>query len=77
MQTNGSAYISPLRIGIYTFIEIYVITFQHALNFTLAGFDARLNRRYPMLVKQHMTPSDPLACAIKDVASAQKTTFAT
>ncbi|MCT8342325.1 MULTISPECIES: hypothetical protein [Photorhabdus] len=24
-----------------------------------------------------MTPSDPLACAIKDVASAQKTTFAT
>ncbi|PHM66596.1 hypothetical protein Xkoz_03827 [Xenorhabdus kozodoii] len=30
-----------------------------------------------MLVKQHMTPSDPLACAIKDVASAQKTTFAT
>ncbi|WP_252404059.1 hypothetical protein [Escherichia coli] len=24
-----------------------------------------------------MTPADPLSCAIKDVASAQKTTFAT
>ncbi|WP_242688784.1 transposase [Photorhabdus tasmaniensis] len=64
-------------IGIYTFIEINVITFQHAFNFSIAGLDARLNRRYPMLVRQHMTPSDPLACAIKDVACTQKTTFAT
>ena len=47
------------------------------LNLSFAGPDARLQRRYHTLVKLHMTPSAPLACAIKDVASARKTTFAT
>ncbi|WP_340613341.1 hypothetical protein [Xenorhabdus thailandensis] len=34
-------------------------------------------RRYQTPVKQHMTPSTPLASAVKDIACAQKTTFAT
>lgn len=56
---------------------VNAITLQHALNLPFAGPDARLNRRYHTLVKLHMTPADPLSCAIKDVASSQKTTFAT
>ncbi|MGG2143863.1 hypothetical protein [Symbiopectobacterium sp. RP] len=49
----------------------------HDLNLSIGGIDARLNRRYQRLVKQHMTPPAPLASAVKDLACAQKTTFAT
>ncbi|NLS43298.1 hypothetical protein EXD76_02665 [BEV proteobacterium] len=49
----------------------------HDLNLSIGGMDARLNRRYQRLVKQHMTPAAPLASALKDLACAQKTTFAT
>ncbi|MGG2143648.1 hypothetical protein [Symbiopectobacterium sp. RP] len=49
----------------------------HNLNLSIGGIDARLNRRYQRLVKQHMTPPAPLASAVKDLACAQKTTFAT
>ncbi|NLS43132.1 hypothetical protein EXD76_01485, partial [BEV proteobacterium] len=49
----------------------------HDLNLSISGIDARLNRRYQRLVKQHMTPAAPLASALKDLACAQKTTFAT
>ncbi|NLS43768.1 transposase, partial [BEV proteobacterium] len=47
------------------------------LNLSIGGMDARLSRRYQRLVKQHMTPAAPLAFALKDLACAQKTTFAT
>ncbi|WP_174889402.1 hypothetical protein [Candidatus Williamhamiltonella defendens] len=50
---------------------------QNDLNLPIDGIDARLNRRYQRLVKQHMTSAAPLAPAVKDLASAQKTTFAT
>ncbi|MGG2142844.1 hypothetical protein [Symbiopectobacterium sp. RP] len=49
----------------------------HDLNLSIGGIDARLNRRYQRLVKQHMTPPALLASAVKDLACAQKTTFAT
>ncbi|MGG2142196.1 hypothetical protein [Symbiopectobacterium sp. RP] len=49
----------------------------HDLNLSIGEIDARLNRRYQRLVKQHMTPAAPLASAVKDLACAQKTTFAT
>ncbi|NLS43843.1 hypothetical protein EXD76_06885, partial [BEV proteobacterium] len=49
----------------------------HDLNLSIGGIDARLNRRYQHLVKQHITPAAPLASALKDLACAQKTTFAT
>ncbi|NLS44091.1 hypothetical protein EXD76_09440 [BEV proteobacterium] len=49
----------------------------HDLNLSIGGIDARLNRRYQLLVKQHMTPAAPLAFALKNLTCAQKTTFAT
>ncbi|NLS43470.1 hypothetical protein EXD76_04030 [BEV proteobacterium] len=49
----------------------------HDLNLSIGGIDVRLNRRYQRLVKQHMTLAAPLAAALKDLACAQKTTFAT
>ncbi|MGG2141904.1 hypothetical protein [Symbiopectobacterium sp. RP] len=49
----------------------------HDLNLSIGGIDARLNRRYQRLLKQHMTPAAPLASAVKDLACGQKTTFAT
>lgn len=64
-------------IGIYTSFAISAITLQHALHIPIGGIDARLNRRYQRLVKQHMTPAAPLAPAVKDLASAQQKTFAT
>ncbi|MGG2143767.1 hypothetical protein [Symbiopectobacterium sp. RP] len=36
----------------------------HDLNLSIGGIDARLNRRYQRLVKQHMTPAAPLASAV-------------
>ncbi|NLS43706.1 hypothetical protein EXD76_05890, partial [BEV proteobacterium] len=50
---------------------------MHDLNLSIGRIDARVNRRYQRLVKQHMTPAAPLAPALKDLAYAQKTTFAT
>ncbi len=47
------------------------------MNLPIGGIDACLNRRYQRLVKQHMTPAARLAPAVKDLASGQKTTFAT
>ncbi|MGG2140154.1 hypothetical protein [Symbiopectobacterium sp. RP] len=64
-------------IGIYTSFTISAITLLHDLNLSIGGIDARLNRRYRRLLKQHMTPAAPLASAVKDLACAQKTTFAT
>ncbi|WP_254304354.1 hypothetical protein, partial [Candidatus Sodalis sp. SoCistrobi] len=64
-------------IGIYTFIVIPVITLQNDFNLSVGGIDSRLTRRYQTLVKQHMTPAALLASAVKDLASAQKSTFAT
>ncbi|NLS44063.1 hypothetical protein EXD76_09075 [BEV proteobacterium] len=49
----------------------------HDLNLSIGGIDARLNRRYQRLIKQHMTPAAPLAPALKGLACTQKTTFAT
>ncbi|WP_132353138.1 hypothetical protein [Photorhabdus khanii] len=64
-------------IGICTILVRNGINIQYAFNFSIAGLDARLNRRYQSLVKQPMTPATSLAPAIKDIASAQKTPFAT
>ncbi|WP_132348353.1 hypothetical protein [Photorhabdus luminescens] len=60
-------------IDIYTIFVRNGINIQYAFNFFIAGLDARLNRRYQSLVEQPMT----LAPTIKDIASAQKSTFAT
>ncbi|WP_217265411.1 hypothetical protein, partial [Candidatus Sodalis sp. SoCistrobi] len=56
---------------------IPVITLQNDFNLSVGGIDSRFTRRYQTLVKQHMTPAALLASAVKDLASAQKSTFAT
>ncbi|NLS44038.1 hypothetical protein EXD76_08775, partial [BEV proteobacterium] len=40
-------------IGIYTSFIISAIMLLHDLNLSIGGIDARLNRRYQRLVKQH------------------------
>ncbi len=57
-------------IGIYTIFVRNGINIQYAFNFSIAGLDAWLNRRYQSLVKQPMTLATSLAPTIKDIASA-------
>lgn len=46
-------------------------------NFCISGLDVRLIKRYNTMVKQHINPANPLASAIKDLASTQTKSFAT
>ena len=66
-----------LGIGIYT-ISMFCVKLKSMLfNFNISRLDQRLVKRYNNLVQLNMNPLASLAPAIKDIASAQKNSFAT